>query len=205
MAIIGVGIVRQRGGGGFRSKLLKTGQIVQYDGMEDDGYFEKGIARSYTNLTVGDYAGTTNITVNAKTIAMENACVKDNRTGLMWMRYTPDSDIGPGNDGKLCWYDAANREDIFEFCDQANAQSLADHSDWRVPNIFELFSLIVEDAGIGAPYIDTTYFQCLSIPYWSSTSAPYFAVDGIYVDFKYGRVYNGTKTGARNVRLVRGG
>ena len=186
------------------SAPLVTGQDTQYSGMDDDGYFQKGIARSYTALTTGQYAGTTNITVNAKTIAMENGAVIDNQTGLMWMAYTPDSDIGPGNDGKLYWYKAADTENIFAFCTAANAASLAGHSDWRVPNIFELFSLVVEDAGIGAPFIDTTYFQCLSSYYWSSTTYPGATADALGVPFHNGRVYNADKdANLYSVRLVR--
>ena len=187
------------------SAPLVTGQDTQYSGMDDDGLLQKGIARSYTALTTGQYAGTTNITVNAKIIAMENACVTDNNTGLMWMAYTPDSDIGPGNDGKLYWYKAADTENIFAFCTAANAASLAGHSDWRVPNIFELFSLVVEDAGIGAPFIDTTYFQCLSSYYWSSTTCPDDTARALRVGFDNGYVYGpGKAASLYYVRLVRG-
>lgn len=262
------------------SKLLKTGQITQYNGIEDDGYFEKGIPRSYTSLSTGDYSGTTNITLSGKTIAMENDCVVDNRTGLMWMKNTPDSDIGPGTDGKLFWghWTLASKTDIafdsvtkkinsgagefsttalligrkftvagstsndgtytvaaitatdittsevlsdegagasititttgdliWNFYDEANTQTLAGHSDWRVPNIFELFSLIVMDAGIGAPYIDTNYFQCISSYYWSSTTYPVNVTYALRVDFIYGYVRSGTKTmTSYYVRLVRG-
>ena len=187
------------------SSPLVTGQITQYDGQEDDGDREDGIARSYTALTTGPYAGTTNITVNAKTIAMENGAVIDNQTGLMWMAYTPDSDIGPRNDGKLYWYKAADTENIFAFCTAANAASLAGHSDWRVPNIFELFSLVVEDAGIGAPYINTTYFQCLSDSYWASSTRPSDTTRAFAVRFTYPDAYmNYTKnTNSWYVRLVR--
>lgn len=194
---------------GPRCKPLVTGQLVQYNGMDDDGFFERGYPRRYFLLTLGQYAGTTNITVNAKVIAMENGCVMDRCTGLMWMRYTPDSDIGPGNDGELYWVDAVNNEDIFEFCDQANAQNLAGHSDWRVPNIFELFSLIVMDVGIGAPYIDTDYFQCVSDYYWSSTTLPADTTYAAIVQFGAGssatRYYNEKITVANYVRLVRRG
>ncbi len=183
-----------------------TGQTTQYNSVEDDGDLEKGYARKYVALSAGDYAGTTNITVNSKVIAMENACVVDQNTGLMWMKHTPDSDIGVGNDGKLYWIDTTNNEDIFTFCDAANTAELAGHNDWRVPNVFELFSLIVQDAGIGAPYIDTAYFQCLSDCYWSSTSYPSLTSRAMDVAFHGGDVYYGTKiTGLVYVRLVRRG
>ena len=124
-------------------RLLKTGQTTQYSSKEDDGYFEKGFAKNYTVHTTGDYSGTTNITLNAKVHALSNNCVTDNRTGLMWARYVPDGDIGPDGDGKLYWIDDTNDEDIFDLSDQANAGSLGGHTDWRVPNIIELESLIV--------------------------------------------------------------
>lgn len=191
-------------GRGPRCKRLVTGQTVQYSSMDDDGHLERGYARKYVALAAGDYAGTTNITVNSKTIAMENACVVDKNTGLMWMKNTPDSDIGSGSDGLLYWYDSTNGEDIFGFCDQANAESLAGHSDWRVPNTFELFSLVVLAAGIGAPYIDTTYFQCISGRYWTSTTYVAYTPNALYVDFSNGRVYDIAKTTSLySVRLVR--
>ncbi len=198
-----MGIIR---GIGPRCRKQVTGQTVQYSSMDDDGYFEKGYARIYVALTTGNYAGTTNITVNSKVIAMENACVIDQNSGLMWMKYTPDSDIGSGNNGKLYWIDAVNNEDIFTFCDAANAAGLAGHSDWRVPNVFELLSLVVEDAGIGAPYIDTTYFQGISNFYWSSTTWAGGNTHALYVNFGIGIMANRVKdTNAEYVRLVRGG
>lgn len=87
---------------GLSSKLFKTGQTVSY-ATGDDGDLELGMSKSYTVLTVGQYAGTTNITVNSKTHALSNNCVRDNRTGLMWARYVPTADIGPAADGKLFW------------------------------------------------------------------------------------------------------
>ena len=85
------------------SRPLKTGQTVQYDSQEDDGYWEKGIAHSYTVFTTGQYSGTTNIVINGKTHVLSNNCVIDNNTGLMWARYVPNADIGPATDGKLFW------------------------------------------------------------------------------------------------------
>lgn len=88
-------------GEGLRS-LLKTGQTISYH-AGDDGDLEQGITHDYTVLSIGQYAGTTNIVINGKTHALSNNCVKDNNTGLMWARYVPLADIGPATNGKLFW------------------------------------------------------------------------------------------------------
>lgn len=153
----------------YLGKLLKTGQTTQYSGKEDDGHFETGLAKDYTVLDEGDYAGTKNITLNAKTHALSNNCVQDEVTGLMWIRDAPDADIGPDNNGRLYWLDEVNDEDIFDFKDQANANSLGGHTDWRVPNSFELQFLA--DKGSLDPAIDAIAFpNCVSYYHWSSTT-----------------------------------
>ena len=88
-------------GEGLR-RLLKTGQTISYH-AGDDGDLEQGITHDYTVLSIGQYAGTTNIVINGKTHALSNNCVKDNNTGLMWARYVPLADIGPAADGRLFW------------------------------------------------------------------------------------------------------
>jgi len=89
-------------GGMLPGGLLATGQTTSYH-AGDDGDLEKGIAHDYTVLTTGQYSGTTGITINGKTCNLSNNCVKDNNTGLMWARYVPQTDIGPGADGRLFW------------------------------------------------------------------------------------------------------
>jgi len=84
------------------AKLLKTGQNTSYH-ADDDGDLELGVAHDYTVLTTGRYAGSTNVTINSKTYAFSNACVQDNRTGKMWARTVPQSDIGPAANGALFW------------------------------------------------------------------------------------------------------
>jgi len=48
---------------GYTSKVLKTGQTTQYDSELDDGYYEVGVAKSYTINTSGAQSGTTNVDV----------------------------------------------------------------------------------------------------------------------------------------------
>lgn len=185
------------------SQPLKTGQTTSHQ-TGDDGDLEKGIAKEYTILTTGRYAGTINITINSKTHALSNNCVKDNKTGLMWARYVPLDDIGPDSDGKLFWTDAANAEHIWSFVAQANANSLGGYNDWRVPNCFELPSIV--NYAAYSPCIDTTAFPSTpSLSHWTSTTYPGSSAQAFTVGFTAGRLTNGDKdTRNYSVRLVRG-
>lgn len=78
--------------------------------------------------------------------------VTDNVTGLMWQK-------DPG--AKLTWAAAAEGLDAF------NTETLGGYSDWRIPTIKELFSLVDQRGVTGltsatcTPYIDTNYFVFL--------------------------------------------
>ncbi len=63
MSLSALGQTHQRGGApaGYTSKLLKTGQTTQYDSELDDGYYEVGVAKSYTVNTAGSQSGTSNV------------------------------------------------------------------------------------------------------------------------------------------------
>lgn len=67
--------------------LLATGQKTQYDSEPDDGYYQKGLAKAYTILTLGQYAGTVNVDLihyTAATIAFVAATktITDTANGL---------------------------------------------------------------------------------------------------------------------------
>ena len=61
MTLSDLGQTHKRGVSGYTSKLLKTGQTTQYDSELDDGYYEVGVAKSYTVNTTGAQSGTTNV------------------------------------------------------------------------------------------------------------------------------------------------
>jgi hypothetical protein len=74
---------------GYTSKLLKTGQTTQYNSELDDGYYEVGVAKSYTVNTSGAQSGTTNVDLahyagGAGAISFNNSTKKitDSGSGL---------------------------------------------------------------------------------------------------------------------------
>lgn len=65
-------------------KFLATGQSTQYSSELDDGYYRKGIVKSYTILTTGLFSGTSNIDLahlNRTDISFDNATKEIRCTG----------------------------------------------------------------------------------------------------------------------------
>jgi len=193
-----IGESRKKGG------LIRTGQITQYGGYQDDGLLQKGLSKRYVILTTGPRAGTTDITVNAKTDAHSNNCVYDRRTKLTWSRYFSDS-LGPASDGKLPWTTNGNGEGIFTYVAAANAAKLAGYSDWRIPNAHELNSLFQIEAPAALP--DTTAFPTFtsSIVLWSATTRTDDTTNAMSPEFLRGRHALNLKTSTQYLLLVRGG
>ena len=190
-----------------RALLLKTGQTTSYGSGTgvDDGAYEIGVAKSYTILTAGQYSGTTNVTVNSKTDAKSNECVIDNNTGLMWSR-TLSGSVGPASTGTLPWTTTGSggtAEGIFVYVAAANAAALAGYSDWRIPNGFELLSLVDIEAASGVP--DTTAFPVWATSNaWSSTTQPNVTNNAFQVSFLTGGAGGNAKTNNFLCALVRG-
>jgi len=113
--------------------------------------------------------------------------VTDARTGLVWQQ---------GEPGGMGW-DAA-----LSYCD---GLELGGSSDWRLPNIKELESVV--DFTRADPAIDVTKFPSASTSYyWSSTTLAYGPAGAWDVYFGYGGVDGHDKpTALESVRCVRGG
>ncbi len=190
-----------------RALLLKTGQTTSYGSGAgvDDGAYEIGVTKSYTVLTDGQYSGSTNITINSKTDAHGNACVIDNNTGLMWSR-TKSGSVGPTSVGSLPWTttgSGSTAEGIFPYVAAANAAALAGYSDWRIPNGYELLSLVDIEAASGVP--DTTAFPVWAASNtWSSTTQPNVTTNAFQVSFLTGGMGGNAKTNNFLCALVRG-
>jgi hypothetical protein len=116
------------------------------------------------------------------TLSGDGKTVRDSVTGLTWQR-SPDT----GGDGtitasdKLTWAQAQARPAVL------NAASYGGYSDWRLPTIKELYSLIdfrgTDPSGMAGsdtsgltPFIDTDYFQFA----YGDTSAGERVIDSQY-------------------------
>ena len=155
-------------------------------------------------------------------------CVKDNVTGLVWEVKTDDGGLRD-KDNTYSWYepdssrnggDAGTQNvgictgsncDTQSYVQAVNVQGLCGASDWRMPDVNELLS-IVNNATVN-PAIDTNYFPNTSASaIWSSS--PLHASNlptnimkhAWHVSFDTGYVhYNTTSDNSTHVRLVRGG
>jgi len=78
---------------------------------------------------------------------------------------------------------------IWDFVDQANANALGGYSDWRIPNMRELYTLINHETH--DPSIDTTAFPSTPTTYqWTSTARSSTPINKLFVSFSYGAVSN---------------
>ena len=171
-----------------KAGLTKTGQTTSYAASQtcgnglaggcDDGHYEAGSASSYTDNG--------------------NGTITDDNTGLMWKRCSePDTqtEACSGAHSTYTWQDAIN---------QCEGLTYATYSDWRLPNVKELWSITKLEPG-AAPYIDQTAFPgTVSNYYWSATTYPSNTDYALRVHFNYGALSTYDKTFSFYVRCVRG-
>ena len=108
--------------------------------------------------------------------------VADNVTGLMWQQ--EDDDV------TKTW------EEALAYCESFD---LAGHTDWRLPDLYELQGIVDYGRFGQLPMIDTTYFPGTDVDnYWASSTSS----TGGFVSFWTGDVYGGGYDDY--VRCVRG-
>ena len=125
---------------------------------------------------------------HAALVDNSDGTVTDTATGLMWQQETADP---------------RNWEAALSYCENL---SLAGYSDWRLPTIKELASIV--DLSRYNPAIDTNYFpNTVSSRYWSSTTNARYTDCAWQVNFDdYSGDYDGKGKGNTcYVRAVRSG
>jgi hypothetical protein len=124
--------------------------------------------------------------------------VTDNITKLEWQG------CAAGLSGDVCATGSASTKTWSDALASCNSLNWGGHNDWRLPDRYELQSLV--NYNTYNPAIDTTAFPGTpSNWFWTSASYAYNTSNAWYVDFSYGDVNNNSKTNNYYVRCVRGG
>jgi hypothetical protein len=167
-----------------------VGSVIPCAGTGQDGGIQAGATLSYTDN--GD--GT----------------ITDNNTGLMWEKKSDDGSIHD-KDTVYTWADA-----FAVHVAGLNAAAFAGHTDWRVPNVKELQSIVnYENSNPSvSPAFNTGCVASCTVAtcsctaagfYWSSSTFAFVPTEAWVVGFFIGQVTTDSKNGTLFVRAVRGG
>jgi len=160
--------------------MPKTGQTVSYR-TGDDGDLEKGYPVS-----------------GARFKDNGDGTITEILTGLMWVKQPENIGgiwVSAGEPVKVSWNDAI---------DNCNALVYAGHSDWRLPNLKELFSIV--QVNQYNPCVDTVFFpNTQDNKYWTSSTYSAGTTLAWNLYFRYQLTAVTAKTTLYFVRPVRGG
>src|SRR5262245_52356492 len=163
-----------------------TGQTTQYkanlnDGVRkdvlvpDDGFIRAGKAQSYHDNG--------------------NGTITDLNTGLTWEKKDMRGGLHDVGNTYL-WSGNGTQNTIWDFLRAVNTEQLGGHTDWRIPNVKELQSILDYEASLVA--VDSAFHSNCSSGcqastcsctraalYWSSTTTfGTLSLDAWYVDFQ---------------------
>lgn len=172
-------------------RLPDTGQTSSYtDTFGEDSDYDINVP-TYTKLdTFGRELEDT---------ATQWAMVKDNVTGLVW-EVKSDHEGMHYNENDYRWQTIQS-----EFLDWLNKSEFGGYSDWRLPTIHELYTLVHHNAFDPNLKLNKSYFpNTKPESYWSSTTFSYNTSHAWYVYFGSGVVYNTDKNYREYVRAVHG-
>ncbi len=138
----------------------------------------------------------------ASRFATAGVTVTDKETTLSWMRCA----IGQSWDGKTCTGEPQkfDWQNAMALVAETNAQGYAGHSDWRMPLVPELAS-IVERQCFNPRMNNVIFPGAPSEVFWSSMEKMGTTDFAYTLDFGGGQAVASAKTKIGAVRLVRGG
>lgn len=138
----------------------------------------------------------------ASRFSSTEATVTDNETTLAWMRCA----VGQAWDGKQCGGEAQrfNWQQAMAMVDEINARQLGGHSDWRMPLVPELASIVERQCF--NPRMNSEVFPgAPSLLFWSGMEKMGRPDQAYTLDFGGGAAAATGKGEQGAVRLVRGG
>ncbi len=124
--------------------------------------------------------------------------ISDNGTGLMWQK------CQLGLSGSNCSTGSATTHNWQQALDEAQNNTVAGYSDWRLPNHKELLGIVEQRCY--NPSINTNYFSnTTSYTFWSASPRAGYASSAWVVYFGYGNSGYSYRYSSHYVRLVRFG
>ena len=127
--------------------------------------------------------------------------VTDTRTGLIWDRCAwglSGADCAVGSAITMTWPQA------LALPSAANANFHKTYSDWRLPNIRELASLL-EHCRVAPTINEFAFPKTPALLFWSNSPVEPVVQNSWVVEFSTGNVGGNTRSGTNLVRLVRAG
>ncbi|SMF43402.1 Protein of unknown function [Alteromonadaceae bacterium Bs31] len=129
----------------------------------------------------------------------ENGTVEDKNTGLVWLRCVQGKsgeNCQTGSAIELTWAAA------LQYIAKVNEKGVAGYSDWRMPNIRELSTLVELQCVEPAISLDAFPFSPAS-HVWSSSPYHFYTHYSWYVDFTNGAATYDERIVNKQLRLVR--
>jgi Protein of unknown function (DUF1566)/Viral BACON domain len=176
--------------------VMSFGYGSNYGRSTGNSYYVRAVRGGQSGVfggsVIGSFDAADSVPINDATASTGgytnngNGTVTDEATGLMWQQETPKV---------MTW------EQALAYCVGLN---LGSYTDWRLPTIKELISLV--DLSRYNPAINTTYFSnAVSSFYWSSTTNDSNTLNAWGMPFYLGYGDIDNKSLSYYVRAVRGG